>query len=194
MRVGGSYETQSTLCGAPPVGGESGPHIDPEGRAREADPARLRRVVEEAKRHDRGLGGDVLLPHGDEGGRRGIREHRALDPRCHDIGKGLAAVPRRDRAPLPDECPVRGHLLGQHVVVTGVDDAVPGPDHHPLVPERIVVTPGASGALGLVMQSLVAPGQEVLLTDPGYPCNRHFVRLAEGRAVNRRIEIHIRRE
>jgi aspartate/methionine/tyrosine aminotransferase len=51
-------------------------------------------------------------------------------------------------------------------------------------PGLIVVTPGASGALQLVMGTLVDPGDEVLLADPGYPCNRHFVRLAEGRAVN----------
>jgi aspartate/methionine/tyrosine aminotransferase len=47
-------------------------------------------------------------------------------------------------------------------------------------PGRVVVTPGASGALQLVMQALVGPGDQVLLADPGYPCNRHFVRLVEG--------------
>jgi aspartate/methionine/tyrosine aminotransferase len=30
---------------------------------------------------------------------------------------------------------------------------------------------------------LLDPGDEVLLADPGYPCNRHFVRFTEGRAV-----------
>lgn len=54
--------------------------------------------------------------------------------------------------------------------------------HHDVVvdPERIVVTPGASGALQLVTAVLVEAGQEVLMTDPGYPCNRNFVRLVEG--------------
>ncbi len=52
-----------------------------------------------------------------------------------------------------------------------------------LDPARVVVTPGASGALQLVMGVLVDPGDEVLMADPGYPCNRHFVRLFEGRAV-----------
>lgn len=46
--------------------------------------------------------------------------------------------------------------------------------------ERIIVTPGASGALLLAMAALVNPGDEVLLADPGYPANRHFVRLMEG--------------
>jgi len=46
--------------------------------------------------------------------------------------------------------------------------------------ERIVVTAGASGALLLALGALISPGDEWLLTDPGYPCNRHFVRLFEG--------------
>ncbi len=46
--------------------------------------------------------------------------------------------------------------------------------------ERVVVTPGASGALQLIFGALLSPGDEVLLADPGYPCNRHFVRLFEG--------------
>jgi aspartate/methionine/tyrosine aminotransferase len=50
--------------------------------------------------------------------------------------------------------------------------------------ERVIVTPGASGALELVTGVLVDPGDEVLLADPGYPCNRHFVRLMEGRALS----------
>jgi len=49
--------------------------------------------------------------------------------------------------------------------------------------ERVVVTPGSSIALQLVVAALVDPGDEVLMCDPGYPCNRHVVRLVEGRAV-----------
>lgn len=49
-------------------------------------------------------------------------------------------------------------------------------------PDRIVVTPGASGALLLVLGSLLNPGQTVLMADPGYPCNRNFVRFLEGRS------------
>jgi aspartate/methionine/tyrosine aminotransferase len=52
-----------------------------------------------------------------------------------------------------------------------------------VAPERIVVTPGSSVALQLVMAVLVDPGDEVLLCDPGYPCNRHLVRLVDGHAV-----------
>ena len=45
---------------------------------------------------------------------------------------------------------------------------------------RIIITPGASGALHLALGVLVNPGDGVLMADPGYPCNRHFVRLLEG--------------
>lgn len=53
-----------------------------------------------------------------------------------------------------------------------------------LAPERVIVTPGASGALQLALGVLVNPQDEVLLTDPGYPCNRHFVRLFEGKPIS----------
>ncbi|MBS1156031.1 MAG: aminotransferase [Proteobacteria bacterium] len=51
-------------------------------------------------------------------------------------------------------------------------------------PARIIVTPGASGALQLILALLVGRDDEVLLTDPGYPCNRHLVSLLEGKPVN----------
>ncbi|MGQ7817339.1 pyridoxal phosphate-dependent aminotransferase [Metapseudomonas furukawaii] len=49
-------------------------------------------------------------------------------------------------------------------------------------PERILITPGGSGALLLASSLLVDPGRHWLLADPGYPCNRHFLRLVEGGA------------
>ena len=49
-------------------------------------------------------------------------------------------------------------------------------------PERILITPGGSGALLLAAALLVDPGKHWLLADPGYPCNRHFLRLVEGAA------------
>ena len=47
-------------------------------------------------------------------------------------------------------------------------------------PSRIMVTPGASGALLLIAALLMNPGEGMLMSDPGYPCNRHFMRLVEG--------------
>jgi aspartate/methionine/tyrosine aminotransferase len=52
-------------------------------------------------------------------------------------------------------------------------------------PRRVIVTPGASGALQLALSVLVDTGDNVLLTDPGYPCNRNMVKLlgADSKAV-----------
>ena len=42
-------------------------------------------------------------------------------------------------------------------------------------PSRIVITAGASAALQLISLALFESGDEVLMPDPCYPCNRHFV-------------------
>ncbi|WP_202902679.1 pyridoxal phosphate-dependent aminotransferase [Vogesella sp. EB] len=49
-----------------------------------------------------------------------------------------------------------------------------------VAPERIIVTPGASGALQIALSLLVDEGDGVLMADPTYPCNRHFVSLLGG--------------
>ena len=49
--------------------------------------------------------------------------------------------------------------------------------------DRIMLTSGASGALQLACLALVESGDEILMPDPSYPCNRHFVAAADGRAV-----------
>ena len=48
---------------------------------------------------------------------------------------------------------------------------------------RIVITAGASAALQLACLALIERGDEILMPDPSYPCNRHFVSAAEGTAV-----------
>jgi len=48
---------------------------------------------------------------------------------------------------------------------------------------RIVVTAGASAALQMACLALLDAGDEVLMPDPSYPCNRHFVSAADARAV-----------
>lgn len=57
--------------------------------------------------------------------------------------------------------------------------------HHGLDidPRRIVVTAGASAGLLLACAALVAEGDQVLMPDPCYPCNRHFVSAFGGRPV-----------
>ena len=49
--------------------------------------------------------------------------------------------------------------------------------------QRIVITAGASAALQLACLALIDAGDEVLMPDPSYPCNRHFVSAADGTAV-----------
>ena len=49
-------------------------------------------------------------------------------------------------------------------------------------PKRIIVTPGASGALLLLAALLVNPGDQIMMADPTYPCNRNFMRLFEGQS------------
>jgi aspartate/methionine/tyrosine aminotransferase len=51
-----------------------------------------------------------------------------------------------------------------------------------IAPERILITAGASAALQLVCLALFEAGDEVLMPDPCYPCNRHFVTAAGGQA------------
>lgn len=52
-------------------------------------------------------------------------------------------------------------------------------------PQRIFITAGASGGLLLLTAALLNAGENLLMTDPGYPCNRHFLSVfgAEGRLV-----------
>ena len=55
---------------------------------------------------------------------------------------------------------------------------------HVAVPaSRIVITAGASAALQLACLALIEAGDEILMPDPSYPCNRHFVSAADGEAV-----------
>ena len=53
-----------------------------------------------------------------------------------------------------------------------------------IAPERILITPGTSGAFSLLYAVLLDAGESVLLSDPGYPCQRNFIRLAGGRPVS----------
>ena len=52
--------------------------------------------------------------------------------------------------------------------------------HVKISSDRIIVTAGSSAALLMTMGVLLNAGDEVLMADPGYPCNRHFVRAMEG--------------
>jgi len=47
-------------------------------------------------------------------------------------------------------------------------------------PERVALVPGSSAALLVSFALLLDPGDEVLLADPGYPCNANFIQLFGG--------------
>ncbi len=49
--------------------------------------------------------------------------------------------------------------------------------------QRIIITPGASGALLLLFGLLVEQDQNVMMCDPGYPCNKHFAEFINARAT-----------
>lgn len=67
---------------------------------------------------------------------------------------------------------LREAIAGYYKTAYGID--VPA--------RRVIVTAGASGALLLACAVLVEIGAEVLMPDPSYPCNRHFVAAFDGRA------------
>jgi aspartate/methionine/tyrosine aminotransferase len=67
---------------------------------------------------------------------------------------------------------LREAISGHYQSVYGLD----------IAPSRIIVTAGASAALLLACAALVENGTEVLMPDPSYPCNRHFVAAFEGQA------------
>jgi aspartate/methionine/tyrosine aminotransferase len=47
--------------------------------------------------------------------------------------------------------------------------------HVTIDPQRVVVTAGSSAALLLALGAVMNPGDEILMADPCYPCNKHFV-------------------
>ncbi|MDP2561891.1 pyridoxal phosphate-dependent aminotransferase [Psychrobium sp. 1_MG-2023] len=53
-----------------------------------------------------------------------------------------------------------------------------------IAPERIVITSGASAGLLMVFSLLTDANDNFLLADPGYPCNKQFLRVIEAKAKN----------
>ena len=69
--------------------------------------------------------------------------------------------------------PLRARIAAHYAETAGLQ----------ISPDRVVVTGGASAGLMLLSALLLDPGDELLLTDPGYPCNEVFVGLVNGIAV-----------
>lgn len=49
-------------------------------------------------------------------------------------------------------------------------------------PAQVLVTPGASGALLLIFALLADSGQQIMMSDPSYPCNRQFLNFLQASA------------
>ncbi len=90
-----------------------------------------------------------------EAGRRALAEGRTR----YTPARGLAAL--------------REDLAGYYAARYGVA----------VDPPRVLITPGASGALQLVFQAVLEPGDRVLLCDPSYPCYRQVLGLLGVEAV-----------
>ena len=50
-------------------------------------------------------------------------------------------------------------------------------------PQRVIITPGASGAIQLAIACLLDAGDNLLLSDPGYPCNRNIAQVLASEAI-----------
>lgn len=50
-------------------------------------------------------------------------------------------------------------------------------------PHRVIITPGASGAIQLAISSLLDAGENILLADPGYPCNRNIAQILAAESI-----------
>jgi aspartate/methionine/tyrosine aminotransferase len=108
----------------------------------------------------------------------------------HIVHMGIGE-PDFTAAPLVIEAASRAMADGkmQYTAATGIPalrEAISG--HYrrtyglDIAPSRIIVTAGASAALLLACATLVDKGAEVLMPDPSYPCNRHFVAAFDGQA------------
>ena len=101
------------------------------------------------------------------------------------------------QAPLLPQSAVLSDDKGNYVYVVGAGDKVERRDVTTGVvsdkgvaiasglngTEHVVVTAGASAALLLACCALVGTGDRVLMSDPSYPCNRHFVAAFDGMPV-----------
>lgn len=121
-----------------------------------------------------------------------IARARELEQQGRTVANMVVGEPDAPTPPLIAEAGIRAIEAGrvgytQSLGITPLREAIAGwyrTRYDIEVPvSRIAVTTGSSGALLLTMGALLSPGDRVLMADPGYPCNRHFVRAMEGEAV-----------
>lgn len=118
-----------------------------------------------------------------------LAQARALDAAGHDIVHFEAGEPDFTTAPAIIEAAKKAldegatyytSALGLPELRQKVSDMYREQYGIDVPVRRIMITPGASGALLLIASLLMNPGDGLLMADPGYPCNRNFLRLVEG--------------
>lgn len=131
-------------------------------RVAEIEPFRVMAVLEQARAMER-AGRDIIHME------VGEPDFPTAGP-IVEAGRAALAAGHTQYSPALGLPELRAAISQHYCQVHGVD----------IDSQRIIVTAGASGALLLAAALLVEPGSGVLLADPGYPCNRHFIRLFGG--------------
>lgn len=116
----------------------------------------------------------------------------ALEAQGHDvvklsIGEPSFGAPEAVRSAMRDAMDGRPHPYTVAMGRPDLREAIAGfyADRHgvQLDPARIAITAGASAALMLVLAATTDPGDEVVMADPSYPCNRQMVAAFGGRVA-----------
>ncbi|MFO8056357.1 MAG: pyridoxal phosphate-dependent aminotransferase [bacterium] len=99
-----------------------------------------------------------------------------------DFDTPQCVVEASDRA-LQNCCTHYTHSLGVRELREAICD-----DYHErygvkVDPGQVIVTPGTSPAMFLVFSGILEPGEEIILTDPGYPCYPNMIEYVGGRPV-----------
>ncbi|WP_372737831.1 pyridoxal phosphate-dependent aminotransferase [Neptunomonas sp.] len=119
-----------------------------------------------------------------------LKRAKELDAQGCDVVHMEAGEPDFSTAPLIKEAAHRAIDLGftQYTPSAGIPElrqAISGFYKQryglDIAANRIIVTSGASGALLLVFGLLADPDTTFMMSDPGYPCNRQFLRMLEAR-------------
>jgi aspartate/methionine/tyrosine aminotransferase len=114
-----------------------------------------------------------------------LAEARQLEAQGHDIVHLEIGEPDFLTPPPIVDAGMAALKSGKHhytpaVGLTALREAIAahyrGETGRAIPSERIVITPGSSGALLLALGVLLDAGDGLLMTDPGYPCNRNFAR------------------
>jgi len=110
----------------------------------------------------------------------GLPSFPTPSPIRHAVAEGLVTDPDIGKYALPDGLPaLRAAAAAHHRAATGV---APDPDRH------IVITAGNMQGLNSLFHVLLDPGDEIIVTDPGFASHFEQIRLCGGRPVPWRLD------